>query len=124
MMNIVTLDHQQDLNSSLKVGYDFSDITQQSVDMIDCLSKFLSLSTSSEYEMGQFHDQKDTYLCHSYAVLTALEFLLDDFITSQKNKKEEILRKAMKTRTKFNCSMAVFLGCISPRSFTVEKKIC
>ena len=100
--------------------------TQASVDVLTDVEKFFSEITVSNAET-KFHDQKDTNLCHSYAVMSGLRHLLRQFLTV-KTQDTDVLKTTIQSmnqtgNSSFYRMLAVFIGCINPRSFAELFKV-
>ena len=71
--------------------------------------------------MTKFHDQGDTNLCHSYAVLSGFRIILQNFFRTEIQDtatRDAVLKNFKPTEhSNFYKMMAVFIGCINPRSF-------
>ena len=92
------------------------DETQASVDALADLENYFSTVNTSGMSDTKFHDQENTNLCHSYSLMSGFRHILRQLL---KNKNQQNAIEMMKEDR--DCSfyrfLAVFLGCINPRSF-------
>ena len=97
--------------------------TQQSVNVMTQVEKYLTFINTSNTTVNEtrIHDQKDTNLCHSYATIKGFRQILRYFLRT-KISVVSLRDSAMDSMrdnkpSSFNKMLAVFVGCINPRSF-------
>ena len=94
--------------------------TQASICALTEVDKFFSAIGQSD-ERTKVHDQKDTNLCHSYALMSALRMILtklfEEKIQDSAKRNELLDSLKQKKQSSFYKMLAVFIGSINPRTF-------
>ena len=106
-------------SEDVDINVNVSEQTQASVNALTDVEKFFSQTTCND--QTKFHNQKNTNLCHSYSTMSALRFVLGKFFVG-KIKNKTLLTSVLKTlkprkKSSFYKMLAVFIGCINPRTF-------
>ena len=108
--------------------------TQASIDALTSIGQYLSTMGQTNTLDTTFHDQFDTHLCHSYAIISAFRQVIRDLISSSlqrstsikqifskiKNKlanKQPINMKEIEGNFSFHRLLTAFVTGVNPRSF-------
>ena len=103
-----------------------SENTQASMDALTNIEQFLSAADSQKDAMETtFHDQSDSYLCHSYAIISAFRQVIRQFFSSPlagsnpiKQTKFTKRINLMNKNFSFHRLLTAFVTGVNPRSFT------
>ena len=107
------------------IGYvNILEHTQQSIDMnnLNNLTNFTRSSDNFSGNRTQLHNQKDSQLCHSFAVVSALRTALLNVIknlnlTDEKRKQIQDKICDPKSEWSFKMFLVNFVGNVNPRSY-------
>ena len=93
-----------------------SDETQASMDALADVKLFFTKFNTSAILQTKFHDQKDTDLCHSYSVMSGLRHIIRQILLNKNlNSVVDLMEEGRECS--FYRFLAVFIGCVNPRSF-------
>ena len=112
-------------------GPDVGEETQASIDVLTHIDNFYTYGsnrlTATTSGMTRVHDQGSTYLCHSYATMSAFRQLIIQFRQANPTVGSRVTRLfrnlGMKSKIdgtdehSFHRMLSVFLGCVNPRSY-------
>ena len=114
--------------------FEVSENTQCSVDMMTQIENHFTavqaITDGQATGVTMVHDQHFTNLCHSFATMSGFRGVLLNLAKSVQNEFganmvdcQEVIEEINKTGAfSFNHMLAVFLGCVSPRSYTSDSQ--
>ena len=94
--------------------------TQASINVLKNVRKFFSEETTKN-EVTNFHNQNSTNLCHSFSLMSGFRLILRYFFETEISDpatRDSILEMFKPDQeSNFYRMLAVFNGCVNPRSF-------
>ena len=115
-------------------GEEVTENTQASVDALSRIEQFLSTSRSQSNIMDTtFHDQFDTHLCHSYAIVSAFRQVIRTFLSGALSVRPPIKKLKLSNNKSINDKdigdfsfhrvLTAFVMGVNPRSFAGLKTL-
>ena len=81
------------------------------------VEKYFSEIDTNSAEETKIHDQKNSQLCHSFAVISGLRYIVRNFLKSEEVNDDVLNMMKDNRESSFYKTLATFLGCVNPRSF-------